>query len=173
MLLNDIAFPVYKLGNMAPTKTGAVIYYERETERGGIVISVIDDKSVPQDTLGKRRLLLSRNEDIKLYKLSQAFFFLGDLIKAATKGMWFIDSLGKTFEYKKSVVVPLAFYEIQEVTEVVGGCLIKLKGLPQTFKTLFRPTEDELYAGILKINAYSYIFYGYSKECYKNTVRKI
>jgi hypothetical protein len=172
MLLNDIAFPVYKLGNTAPSKKGTVCYYEKENEKG-ITVSVIDDLSIPQDTLGKRRLLLSGLEDIKLFKISQAFFFLGDLIKIATKGMWFIDSNGKTFEYKKSVFIPLEFYKIEGVTEIIGGCLIALKGLPQRFKVLYRPTEDELYAGILKVNAYSYIFYGYSKEQYKRTVRKI
>ena len=92
---------MYKLEKLKPVEEAGVVAYVRNDQ-----LYIVDDLNIDKPTLGERRLqLASQNFETKqfnLYKLKNAIFFLGDLIKLATAGQYFIDSAGLVFNYKKN-----------------------------------------------------------------------
>lgn len=169
MIIDEVSWPVYKLGKVPPSKDGQVLYYSYKKE-DIVHIEVLDDREIPQPTLSLRRIQLMGK--VELHKLNQAIFFLGDLVKIAKKGIWFIDSVGKVFEYTKTTRAKLVYKEITKVIRGVGETIIEVKGSPIRFKSLYPPTAEEKYAGLLVLKS-SYILYGYYKEPLKPTSRKI
>jgi len=71
---------------------------------------IIDDKNLPGSNLLERRLKLLNDKTAKLYPLKDAFYFLGDFIKVAKSGVWFIDYYGKVFTYKKNYTRQTAIF---------------------------------------------------------------
>ena len=172
--LQSIAYPVYRLPSK-PNVDEDVMYYYTETEKGGEVrgkLQLIDDRNVEGDTLAKRRLKIY-SEGTPLYRLKDAIFFLGDLIKMATASTYFIDSNGKLFNYKKSTSVKLRYYKISKVLPLnTGGAIIEVSGLPSRFKVLNMPSEDVMCAGILHLGM-SNILYGVYNHIPPDTRRMV
>lgn len=176
MKLEDISFPVYKLGKNKPiTEEGVTFYLSSYEKEDGTIIyfpSIIDDKNIPGATLGIRRMKLLEKRE-KLFKLKFAAFFLGDVLKLTTGNTWFIDCLGTLFEYKKTKRVPLIFKKIVSVEKIpTGGALIRVEGIPHKFKALFSPMLEQKYAGILCVSG-GYILYGFYDTLYDKTYRMI
>lgn len=175
--LAEISYPVYNvIGNHRPLKDGLITYtfsvsgYKDEEPISKI--RLIDDKSIKEPTLGKRRLQLLA-QGVELAKLGKAMFFLADLIKLAKSNHHFIDSNGKVFVYKKSTRANLTFKKIQHIFPIeTGGAIIEVQGLPQRFKCLFMPKSHETYAGILHWGK-STILYGLYDRKYADTWRKV
>lgn len=166
--LSKISFPVFQLEKIKPVVEDNKIYYISTSGK----INLIDDKSITAQTLGRRRLIINENKQ-KLYKLHNAIYFLGDLIKITKSSHWYIDNNGTIFEYKKSKVVPLIFRDISQVIPIkTGGAILEIKDIPQRFKCMYMPV-DVKYAGLLKISNLEYILYGLYKEKHKDTRRKI
>lgn len=176
MELNLITWPVYWLGNLDLKKEGTSIYVENEylnteTLETHINKLVIDDVSVVGSSLGKRRLKLLKT--CNLFPISKSLYFLGDLIKLATNKTWFIDSRGVTFTYKKTTRAKLTCHKIKNILPAIGmGAILEVEGIPQRFKVIYRPFNDESYVGVLTTNN-SYILYGLYEEPFKNSYRKI
>lgn len=176
MELKSITWPVYWLGNLELKKEGTSIYVENEylnTETLETHISklIIDDGSVVGDSLGKRRLKLYRT--CTLFPINKTIYFLGDLIKLATSKTWFIDNQGNTFTYRKTTRAKLTCHKIKNILPAIGmGAVLEVEGIPQRFKVIYRPFNDESYVGVLTTNN-SYILYGLYKEPFKNSYRKI
>ena len=176
MKLNEISFPVYKLGKRKPIVEEGLVFYLNKTEKedGTLVYfpQIIDDTNLKGNTLAKRRLeLLEKGE--KLYKLKYAIFFISDMLKLTKGATWFIDSTGKTFEYIKRIRVPLVFKKIKEIIPIkTGGVIIEIYGIPYRFKSLFRPLIEQKYAGLLYFNN-GYILYGFYDNLYNKTTRMI
>lgn len=173
--LNNIRFPVYKIGDEKPQETEGVHYFvygkDVEDSDGKIVMKVVDDKKVDKPSLALRRLEIQKS-GAKLYKLSKAIFFLQDLIKITKSTTWFIDTEGQVFQYKKSKRVNLVFRKVTKVLPIrTGGAIIEVEGLPFRFKTLFEPTNAR-YAGLLSIGT-AYILYGVYPEKPEDTYRYI
>jgi hypothetical protein len=134
--------------------------------------SVIDDKNIPAPTLAKRRLIMA-NQGVRLKPLGTAVFFLGDFIKIAIPTMWFIDSSGQVFRYKKSTKAKLTFRKIVFKHNIpTGGAILQVEGISSRFKCLFAPRPDEQYAGILHMGL-SYILYGVYDTKYDSTWRMV
>lgn len=141
-------------------------------EDGTYNVQVLDDKDIPGDTLAARRLVLLK-QGIKLKKLGNAIFFIGDLIKLAHHGVWFIDSLGNLFTHIKMERASLVFRKIVKKIPInTGGYIIEVEGLPTRFKCLHGPKATEPYAGILK-HGNNHILYGFYEKEYDKTWRKI
>lgn len=172
--LQEISYPVYKLPDK-PNVDDGVIYYYSEQEKGDITISkllIVDDDNIEGDTLAARRLKILAG-GTKLYRLSNAIFFLGDLIKLATPQTSFIDSKGKLFAYKKTSSAKLKFYKIKKVIPIpTGGAIIEVEGIPARFKVLQTPSDDIRCAGIL-LYGMSYILYGLYNYTPEDTRRMI
>ncbi len=176
MNLQEISYPVFRLRAEKPSEYNGVLFYayDRVTEEGDIepVIRILDDRNLDNPKLSMRRLILKTRGE-KLFKLTKAIFFLGDLIKIAKKGMWFIDSNGKIFEYIKTTSCKLKYHKITKVIPVdTGGAIIEVEGISSRFKSLFYPEPTMLYAGILHFGM-SPILYGYYDKKYKDTRRMV
>lgn len=173
--LNSIAYPVFRVGLNKPQTDNGVIfyYYEREVEgETQCLFRLIDDITLPQKTLALRRLYLMK-QDVKLARISQALFFLGDLIKIATPKTWFIDSMGKLFNYEKNTRAKLRFYEIaKNIPITTGGSIIEAKGVATRFKSLYSPGPHQKYVGILNFGQ-SMILYGFYEEKLADTWRLV
>jgi hypothetical protein len=175
--LTDINYPVFRLGSEKPTTVNGVTFFLRQyTGPDGEHINkllIVDDRNQTGATLAKRRLTIMQFENVKLKPLGKAVFFLGDLIKLATKNMWFIDSMGNMFQYKKTTSAKLMFRKIKKILNIPsGGSIIEVEGIPVRFKTLYSPKDYERYAGIL-VNGMSLIFYGVFDQPYSDTRRMI
>lgn len=167
---------MFKLGEVKPEqKDGVTFFYHNKRDVDDnefVTIHVVDDKSAPGDTLAKRRIRLMQR-DVQLYRIRYAVYFLGDLVKIAKPKTWFIDSLGKIFQYEKSTRAELIFMRISQILPLAtGGAVIEVDGLATRFKTLFMPSSDSTYAGILKFGK-SLILYGVYDQPYKNSWRKV
>jgi hypothetical protein len=172
--LQEISYPVFKLPDK-PNKEDGILYYYSESERGGELkgkLQIVDDTNLPGASLASRRLQILK-EGGSLYRLHNAIFFLGDLIKVSTSSTYFIDSNGKLFKYKKSTSAKLRFYPINNIFPIsTGGAIIDVKGIPSRFKTLIMPDESVRYAGILHMGMAN-ILYGLYSELPKDTRRKL
>jgi hypothetical protein len=175
MNLLEISWPVFRLGEHKPTQENNLIYYSKEyVDKESLVtkvgLRIVDDKLLPGATLGLRRLAVV---DAKLFPIRQAIYFLGDLIKIAKQTTWFIDNVGKIFQYKKTSRAKLAAHKITKVLPLDGmGAIIEVQGLPQRFKCMFAPKPEQYYAGILRWGL-GYILYGFYNEAFKSTYRLV
>jgi hypothetical protein len=173
----EISYPVYSiLGSAVPSKDGTVTFTYSETtnEEEELIYNfkVVDDTSMKADTLGKRRLLIL-NSGASLQKVGKAIFFLGDLIKIAKRGMYFIDSTGRVFQYRKSTRAKLQFKRLINVIPIAtGGAILEVEGIHSRFKCLFLPKTLELYVGVLEFGK-SHILYGLYEQPYKSSWRMI
>ena len=179
MDLSTISWPVFKLGEHKPHCESGVVFYSKEYvdldtgENPRYSLRVVDDTSIPGETLGRRRLLLGQDETVKLYPIKLALYFLHDLIKVAKQTTWFIDSRGVVFQYKKSTRAKLTYHKLKKVFPIEGmGCIIEVEGIPQRFKCLFRPTPDQEYAGVLRWGL-GYIIYGLYEYPGKPSYRRV
>lgn len=174
--MREIAYPVFKLGlNKPETIDGVVFYLYRYTSSEQETLDklkIVDDLNIQKDTLALRRLKL-KTDNVDLFKISKAIYFLGDLIKISTPHTWFIDSKGKVFKYLKTTKVQLKFHKITNVIPINGGgSIIEVENLTTRFKALYTPESANRYAGILHYNK-SLILYGFYSTQHSTTWRKI
>jgi hypothetical protein len=136
------------------------------------VFKIVDDRTIDKPTLAIRRLEIMKLGG-PLKKLSSACFFLGDLVKIAKPNIWFIDSIGQLFQYKKVNNSKLVFRKIKNIIPIsTGGSIIEVEGIHSRFKCLFKPNENVRYAGILELSM-AHILYGLYDEQPKDTRRKV
>jgi hypothetical protein len=176
MNLQEINYPVFQLRNERPQVENDVTFYlSGKWDKDGnetLHYRIIDDKSLPGDTLGKRRIRLKVAEE-EVYPLRRAIFFLGDLIKLAKANVWFIDNLGKIFTYKKTARAKLSFHKVIKIFRIPsGGVIVEVEGISTRFKAMYPPDVDNRYAGILHMNM-SLILYGFYNEKFKDTWRGV
>ncbi len=169
--LKDLHFPVYKLGLRCPEVSDGVVYYEYRRD-GSPDVRIVDNKNIQGATLASRRLKML-SEDIVLYNLNTAVFFISDLMKLASPTVWWIDSTGIIFRYIKSRIVKLVFKKITSKLRITSGCLIEVEDIPGRFKSLYPPLDNQEYAGLLRISPHAYLLYGFYSEKLKDTKRKI
>ena len=163
---------MYKLEKLKPVEEAGVVAYVRNDQ-----LYIVDDTNIDKATLGERRLQLANQnfetKQFNLYKLKNAIFFLGDLIKLATAGQYFIDSAGLVFNYKKTTIVPLIFKKIKQIIPIkTGGAIVEIEDIPSRYKCLYMPV-DKHYAGLLELSSREYILYGLYATPQKATRRKI
>lgn len=177
MNLSEIHWPVFRLGEHKPVEDSGVIFYSKEyedleTNERSIGFRVVDDKAVEGDTLGLRRLKL-KSEGIRLFHIKRAVYFIGDLVKLAKSTTWFIDSSGKTFQYRKSTTAKLSCHKIRKILPLPGmGVSVEIEGIGSRFKSMYRPYPDEIYAGILHWGI-GYILYGFYSEPFSPSYRRV
>lgn len=164
MNLEQIVWPVFRLGEKEPQQDNNVAYYATEytdldTSKSTGTLRIVDDRNIDKPTLSRRRLELLVQE-VKLFPIRQAIYFLGDLLKQAKVTTWFIDSAGTIFQYSKTRRAKVVVRRITKVLPTTGlGAVIEVEGIAHRFKTVFKPSADVEYAAILQYGL-SYIFYG-------------
>jgi hypothetical protein len=167
MNLRTISFPVYQVTKKISREGTKLLHYNNE----GTPV-YLDDKSINLPTLGLRRLKLKETKE--LYKLTQALFFIKDIVKIKGTTVQFIDSNGTLFNYSKSKYVPLEFKDITKIIPInTGGSLIEIDNENPRYKIMYAPKQDERYVGILRVSPKVYLIYGLFTEKYKDTRRKV
>lgn len=172
-----MSFPVFRLISRKPEVADGVTYYSNSylNQDTGLIethIKLVDNKGETGATLGQRRLRMASN-NAPMYPLRTAIYFLGDFIKLAKSGYWFIDNNGDVFTYKKSMNAKLTFKRIKQIIPSTStGSIVEVEGCPDRFKTLFVAQPTDKYAGILEYKGIS-IFYGLYDKQYKDTRRMI
>ena len=176
MKLQEIVFPVFRLGEKQPETIDGVVLYkseysDKDTAEQTTNYRVVDDKSITKPTLGLRRLALQGK--VTLFPIGSAVYFLVDIIKLAKSTTWFIDSHGKVFQHKKNARAKLTTKKITKVLPADGiGCVLELEGIAHRFKTMKQPESYHQYAGVLYMDN-SYLFYGYYEQPQKDTWRLV
>ena len=158
---------MYKLGDKQPTIDGGLVYYHTEylseTNESSLTLRIVDDKSLPQPTLGLRRLMLSLDKTVSLFPIRTAIYLLADLIKLAKATAWFVDDTGRVFQYKKQTRAKLTTHKIKQVLPATGlGCVLELENISHRFKSLHHPSDYQQWAVLLTLDK-AHIFYGLSE----------
>lgn len=175
--MSEIHFPVFQLTSRPPQEVGGIVYYLNESfnqdnAQFSQTIRIVDDRNLPFETLSRRRLQIVADGGA-LYPIRRAIYFLGDFIKLVRTNVWFIDSTGRYFQYKKTTRAKLRFYKVQNIFPLTGGgAIVQVQSLPQRFKVLFKPKENLTWAGVLELNKVN-ILYGLYPEKYPDTWRAI
>lgn len=170
--LTEISYPVYLIGENKPNVDDGVIFYYYAKEDGDISLHIVDDKTVPGNSLAARRLHLVC-DNVKLFQLRNAIFFLGDLVKLAKPKVWFIDSMGRLFTYTKQTRAKLKYYKIKHLIPIQGGgVIVECEGMHTRYKSLYKPDPKLQYVGILHYGM-STILYGFYDQPYKETWRLV
>lgn len=178
MNLSEIAFPVFKLGTSKPIEENGVLYYSRDyvnidSMETRASFRIIDDKSIPGANLGFRRLKIRADNPKLMFPIRTAFYFLGDLIKNAKPNVWYIDTTGKVFQYKKTTRAKLTCHKIEQVLPVSGlGAIIAVEGMTQRFKCLYSPSKDQRFVGLLNLGM-GRILYGFYDEHFNPSSRAV
>lgn len=176
MRLQEIVFPVFRLGEKQPETIDNVTLYkseysDKDTAEHTSNYRIVDDKSIDKPTLGLRRLAL--HGKASLFPIGSAVYFLVDIIKLAKSTTWFIDSHGMVFQHKKTTRAKLTTKKITKVLPAEGiGCVLELEGVSHRFKTMKHPENYERYAGVLYMDN-SYLLYGYYEHPQKDTWRLV
>lgn len=134
---------------------------------------VLDNMSMPGETLGLRRLQHQASVDIfskKLFKLSKPLYSIIDILH--TTASKFIDSKGKIFNYTKSKFFKLESFKIQEFIEVSEGYIIKVHGIHCSFFLNRAPHVDEKFARVLRVGM-GYLLYELEREYRKPSRLKL
>ena len=162
--LFDIKFPIYSITTSYKKiwKDMNVLYIE--TPYGTYVL---DNKNLPGDTVGKRRLQI-KNSDI--YRPRRVYYNIEQLLHSKDK--IYLDSLGRCFKYQKTEMVPLKYHKIRNIKRLeTGECVLELDiYFPQ--KVNCRLAHSIEYVGVLHTN-YGHILYSFEEEYKKDTRRKI
>lgn len=174
--LKEISYPVFRLGTNKPLTEGGVtfFYHHKQLEEGEhISVRIVDDKNMPQETLSLRRLQLSLDSTVQLFKISKAIYFLGDLIKISTPNTWFVDNTGKVFNYQKTSRAKLKIYPVAQLIPIkTGGVIVEAKGIMTRFKALYVPEIGLDYVGILHWGK-SLILYGFYEQQHDDSWRMV
>lgn len=177
MNLNQIAWPIFRLGEHQPQQTDGLVYYSKEyvdkdSQESKIGLRIIDDKNLPGANLGRRRLQLKASGE-SLFPISRAVYFIADLVKLAKPTTWFIDSHGMVFNYKKTTRAKLTFHKIKQVLPgTQTGAVVELEGVSQRFKCIYRPSESQQWAGVLHWNL-GLLLYGFYESEPKTSWRNV
>lgn len=177
MNLQEISWPVFRLGERQPLIDGDIIYYINEsvnTDTNIIKTRVrfVDDKSIDKPSVGARRLVMKK-QGAPMFTITKAVYFIGDLIKLSKTTTWFIDNAGHTFQYKKAMRAKLTCHKVRQVLPAKGmGAVVELEGVPSRFKILYAPSASQGYAGILHLGLGN-IIYGFYEEPFKATTRAV
>ena len=157
--LNKIKFPVYGLDSDNWYTSDGLLFLDNQ---------VLDDKNMPGDSLGKRRLQTS---DPRLRKLTRQIESIQGIIKQ--KKLFFIDSNGVPFIYEKTLMCPLRYKKIKKVSKHTTHALIWIEGTPAPFQVPRPPEDGFIWAGILFFKNFPYILYEYAETRKSDTRRKI
>ena len=176
--LREVSFPVYRLSSKAPQVDGGVVftrntYRDIDLNETYNVVKIVDDRNLPQPTIGSRRLHLSKH-GVPLYPLRKAIYYLGDFLKAAKSGYWFIDSKGSIFQYEKTKRAKVKCVPIKSIVSPLGstGSIVDLVGIPERFRTMYIPPKTHRYAAVLEYGRLR-VLYGTYEDPFRESWRLI
>ena len=127
-------------------------------------LRLIDDRSMPGETLGLRRLQHQATygaQAYKLYKLNKPLFTISDMVRQPSSK--YIDSRGRIFNYTKKEYYLVHTYKLEKYVEFMEGYVLYPKGLHCRFFLGRAPDIDELYVQVLHVGM-GFVLYDLARE---------
>jgi hypothetical protein len=157
--LDKVQFPVFKL----PSDNWSI-------DDGLFTVDgmLIDDKNMPGDTLGMRRI----QTPLVLGKLNQSINSITGIIKNKTNTAY-IDSKGRYFVYEKTKMCTLKYHKITQVVRKGHGCSVHVFGVQAGFAVPRPPESDIEFVGVLYFHKLPWKLYEFSTDRKKNRKVKI
>jgi hypothetical protein len=157
--LNNIHYPAFKLPSDDWELKDGLLYLEG---------MLLDDINMPGKTLGIRRM---QTPFKSLFPLKKSYDSPIAIIKESSG--WYIDYTGKLFEYKKTKFCKLRYYRIKRIEKKITHSILKLHNINFPIKIPRPPPEEYKWAGVLLLDNFPWLLYGYSKVRLKDTRRKV
>ena len=154
-----MCFPVFDLPGDEITYEDGLVLYENNL--------VIDDRNRKEKTLGSRRLHILE----PLLPLKKAYIDPISLIYSGKR--YFIDNLGKVFEYQKTKFEQIKYHKIIKIIDRETVSLIKCAGIDTLIPVRRPPPEWATWAGILYIGEFPWYVVLYSDKQEKASRKKI
>jgi hypothetical protein len=129
---------------------------------------VLDDRNMPSDTLGGRRLQTPCRD---LFPLRKAVYNHAGLLKSGKK--FFIDSIGKCFIYEKTKFCKVHYNKINQIDKKGIASLIWVNGINFPFTVPRPPEYGFTYAGVLYLNNLPWLLYEYANDKLESIRRKV
>lgn len=155
--ISKVKFPVYILDSSNWHEQDGLLFIDNR---------LLDDKNMPGNTLGKRRLQTPFRE---LHPLKASLGSLLGIIKQTKKT--FIDTEGTPFIYEKTENCSLKYYKIRKIEQKESASVLWVKGLSFPFKIPRPPINGLQWAGILHRKGIPWMLYEYS-DCKKSDTRR-
>lgn len=152
----DIKFPIYKIDEEY-TITDGLVFID------GLVV---DDRNMPSETLGGRRLLSPQ----KLYPLKKG---INDIPTMLQRRWVFIDSAGKIFKYEKTRHHKLKYHKIKRIQKKEVASLIWFHGVSFPFEIPRPPHPNAEFGRILYFNGQPWLIYDFTRVEGKDTTRMV
>lgn len=157
--LHKIRFPIYRLPNSNWDFKDGLTFIDNR---------IVDDRNMPGDTIGFRRLQTPFRD---LQPLKGAINDFSGLLKQTTK--YFIDTNGVPFIYQKTKFCKIRYHRIKRIDKKEVASLLWIHNINFPFK-IPRPPELEMtWAGILYLDNAPWILYDYSTELKPDIKKKI
>lgn len=154
---HKIDFPVFRISDEPVIIDGLVFVDGR----------VIDDRNIPAETLGQRRLLTS-HELAPIKKMRENII---DLIKEKIPvESWYIDRLGKPFKYKRTTRLKIISHKIDKVIYRNTYSIIIVNKV--NFPIVLERPPSGSFAQILYYKEYPWKLYSITDEKQKSTFKK-
>ena len=157
--ITKIKFPAYLLESSDWHEQDGLLFVENR---------LLDDKNMPGNTLGLRRLQTPFRD---LYPLRASVGSLLGIIKQKNKT--FVDSEGTPFTYEKIEYCALKYYRVRKIEQKGRACVLWVKGVSLPFKIPRPPMNQLQWAGILHRKGIPWMLYEYSETKLKDTRRKV
>jgi len=156
--LKNVSFPVYVLPSDEVDFIDGLLLFENK---------VIDDRNMPGDTLGKRRLQTPH----KLLRFKKLCPNLAAML--ASKGTNFIDTRGNAFRYNKTKYVSLKCKKIKKVQRKEVASILWAVGVDTPFAIPRPPPAGNTWVSILYFGDYPWQLYEYSETKLPDRRKKI
>lgn len=157
--LNTLNYPVFRLPSTNWESKDGLLYVD------GLLV---DDKNMPGETLGIRRL---QTPFKGLLKLSKACTGPIGLIKNPAGP--YIDNHGKLFEYEKTKYCKVRYYKIKSIEKKITHSLLWLYRINFPIEIPRPPDPDFKWAGILHLEERPWLLYDYATEKLPEYRRKV
>lgn len=154
-----LQFPLYPLPSDNWFEADGVLFLNDQ---------VLDEKNMPGETLGVRRIQ-SRRHDI--LPLKKAITSIPDLIQCKTK--FFIDNKGFPFIYQKTYNSRLKSYRIKRIERKDVASLLWLQGCSSPFTIPRPPLNNPPFVRILHYKKEPWLLYDYVWSPVKDTYRRV
>ena len=156
---HNLKFPLYALPSDDWYSVDGVLFLQEQ---------VVDEKNLPGETLGIRRLQCGRRD---LLPLKKAVLDLPALISCKTKS--FIDAIGRPFIYQKEHRSKLKAYKIKRIEQKETASLLWIHEWPSPFTLPRPPLGDPQWVRFLHYGDAPWIFYDYVRQPTKDTYRRV
>ena len=129
---------------------------------------VLDDKNMPGNSMGVRRIQCGRTD---LCKLKKAFTDFQSILQSKHK--IFIDSNGTPFIYKRTVNSPLIHHAVDRVEPKETCSIVWLKNVDYPMTISRPPYGDARYARVLYHKGFPWLLYDFVLEKGKDSYRRV